>query len=70
MNEQLVLTTVRNRRPSRPAFLLDARTRAIGRAGVARARAELKRRAPVDQQTPQDTAAIADKDPGPQRRSA
>jgi len=57
MNEQLVLTTTRNPRPTRPGFLLDARTRAIGLAGVARARAELRRHSPEGDEEPSAAAA-------------
>ncbi|MCH2412226.1 MAG: hypothetical protein MK189_04560 [Acidimicrobiales bacterium] len=74
MNEQLVLTSNRNHRPTRPRFLLDARTRVIGLAGVARARAELRRHDPVADEPPAGAAPIADEgpddDPDPQRRAA
>ncbi len=70
MNEQLVLASTRRHRSARPDFLLDARTRAIGLAGVARARAELRRHAPVDDSAPAGTVAATDEDPGPQRRVA
>ncbi len=74
MNKQLVLTAEKNCRPTRPRFLLDARTRVIGLAGVARARAELRRHDPVDDEPPAGAATIADEgpddDPDPQRRAA
>ena len=74
MNEQLVLTSNRNHRPTRPRFLLAARTRVIGLAGVACARAELRRHDPVDDAPPAGAATIADEgpddDPDPQRRAA
>ena len=73
MNKQLVLTPEKNCRPTRPRFLLDARTRAIGLAGVARARAELRRHDPVDDGPPAGAATIAgaghDEEPDPQRRA-
>ncbi|MEE3274833.1 MAG: hypothetical protein VX240_01295 [Actinomycetota bacterium] len=69
MNEQLVLTSDRNHRPARRRYRLDAHTRAIGLAGIARARTELRRRDPGDEGPVEGSAANpeADVDDGLER---